>query len=135
MIEPVKMADFFVTFFSAASVVAFGALYALLFAYSRIKNVPRLMPLVYAAYAALFAAVITLATVANLFGGLFWVVVVMLMLAGYLVAPHAIWHLCVSTHAAAPYDRSSVDGGVQSSVSLDRSNPENLHQPCKEKTS
>lgn len=135
MIEPVKMADFFVTFFSAASVIVFGALYALLFAYSRIKDVPRLMPLAYMAYAALFAAVIVLANVANLFGGLFWVFVVMLMLVGYLLAPHAIWHLCVGTHAATPNDNLDVDDGVQSSFPLDRSNPENSHQPCKEKAS
>lgn len=135
MIEPVKMADFFVTFFSAASVIVFGALYALLFAYSRIKNVPRLMPLAYAAYAALFASVIVLATVAHLFGGLFWVLVVMLMLVGYLLAPHAIWHLCVSTHAVAAHDLSAVDDGVQPSLVLERSKPENFHQPCKEKTS
>ena len=32
MIEPVALADFFVTFFSAAMVIMSGALYALLFA-------------------------------------------------------------------------------------------------------
>lgn len=108
MIEPVKMADFFVAFCSAASVILFGALYALLFAYARIKNAPRLMPLAYAAYAVLFAAVIILATVANLFGNPFWVLVIMLMLLGYLAAPHAIWHLCVTTHATTQHDDSAV---------------------------
>lgn len=100
MIEPVKTADFLMAFCSAAAVILFGALYALLFAYSRIKNAPRLMPLAYAAYTALFVSVITLAVVANLFGSIFWVPVIMLMLIGYLFAPHAIWHLCVATHAA-----------------------------------
>ncbi|MFA6202733.1 MAG: hypothetical protein WC710_06030 [Gallionella sp.] len=98
MIEPVKMADFFISFFSAASVIVFGALYALLFAYSKIKCVPRVMPLAYLSYAALFASVMALATVAHLFGSLFWVTVVVLMLVGYMFAPHAIWHLCVGTH-------------------------------------
>lgn len=135
MIEPVKIADFFVTFFSAASVILFGALYALLFAYSRIKNVPRLMPLAYAAYAVLFAAVIVLASVANLFGSLFWVSVVTLMLVGYLVAPHAIWHLCVATHAATPRDDVTVNIGSQPSAALDRGITKTFHQPCKEKTS
>jgi len=134
MIEPVKIADFFVTFFSAATVIVFGALYALLFAYSRIKNVPRLMPLAYAAYAVLFAAVIVLANVAHLFGNLFWVCVVMLMLAGYLLAPHAIWHLCVGTHAAAS-DDAVVDNVHRSHPSLDCVKPEIFHQPCKEKIS
>ena len=123
MIEPVKMADFFVAFFSAASVILFGALYALLFAYSRMKHVPRLMALAYAAYAVLFVSVITLATVANLFGSYFWVSVIMLMLIGYLVAPHAIWQLCVSTHAENPHDDSTV-GRVISN---------NFQQPCEEK--
>jgi len=107
MIEPVKMADFFVAFFSAASVILFGALYALLFAYSRMKDVPRLMALAYAAYAVLFVSVIALATVANLFGSLFWMSVTMLMLIGYLIAPHAIWYLCVSTHAATQHADSA----------------------------
>lgn len=133
MIEPVKLADFFITFFSAASVILFGALYALLFAYSRIKNVPRLMPLAYAAYAVLFAAVIVLANVAHLFGSMFWVCIVILMLAGYLLAPHAIWHLCVGTHAAACHDAAAVDGGVQPIKTLDQSVSSTFHQPCKEK--
>ncbi len=126
MIEPVKMADFFITFFSAACVIVFGALYALLFAYSRIKNVPRVMPLAYAAYAVLFASVMVLASVAHLFGSLFWVCVVVLMLTGYMFAPHAIWHLCVGTHD---------DADAQPSTSLDGSHPETFHQPCKENAS
>ncbi|HEU0282403.1 MAG TPA: hypothetical protein VFQ99_01350 [Gallionella sp.] len=132
MIEPVKMADFFATFFSAAAVILFGALYALLFAYSRIRNLPRLMPLAYAAYAVLFASVAVLASVANLFSSLFWMSVVMLMLAGYLAAPHAIWHLCVNTHAATHNDGSN---GHQPSMPLDCINQETFQQPCKEKTS
>lgn len=134
MIEPVKIADFFIAFFSAAAVILCGALYALLFAYSRIRNMPRLMPLAYAAYAVLFASVLVLATVANLFGSLFWMSVVMLMLAGYLAAPHAVWHLCVNTHAATARDGSAVGDGTQPSISLDCSNPETFQRPCKEKT-
>ena len=129
MIEPVKMADFFISFFSAASVIVFGALYALLFAYSRIKNVPRMMPLAYASYAALFASVMVLATVAHLFGSLFWVGVVLLMLVGYMFAPHAIWHLCVSTHDDAPVNDSAQP------PSLDRNHPEPFQPSCKEKAS
>lgn len=98
MLEPVKLADFFIVFFSAASVIMFGATYALLFAWSRIRNRPRLMPLAYAAYVGLFASVIVLALAAHLFNNSFWSVIVLLMLVGYLVAPHAIWHLCVGTH-------------------------------------
>lgn len=98
MLEPVKLANFFTVFFSAASVILFGATYALLFAWSRIRSRPRLMPLAYGAYAGLFVSVIVLAQAANLFHNTFWSFIVLLMLAGYLVAPHAIWHLCVGTH-------------------------------------
>lgn len=132
MIEPVKLADFFATFFSAAAVILFGALYALLFAYSRIRKLPRLMPLAYAAYAVLFASVVVLASVANLFGSLFWVFVVMLMLAGYLAAPHAVWHLCVHTHAATHHGGSD---SHQPCTSLDGSDAETFQRPCREKAS
>jgi uncharacterized membrane protein len=99
MIEPVALKDFFLTFFSAAMVILAGALYALLFAYARVKQRPRLMPLAYVAYLGLVASVLVLATVAHLFATGFWTFIVALMLIGYLLAPHAIWHLCVGTHA------------------------------------
>jgi len=130
MIEPVKMADFFITFFSAASVIIFGALYALLFAYSRMKNVPRIMLLAYAAYAALFVSVMVLASVANLFGSPFWQFIVFLMLVGYLLAPRFIFQLCVATHED---DDTAVDNGVNSPKILDRSVSSTFHQPSKEK--
>ena len=98
MLEPVKLADFFTVFFSAASVILFGATYALLFAWSRIRSRPRLMPLAYAGYAGLAVSVLVLAQAAHLFHNTFWTFIVLLMLAGYLVAPHAIWRLCVGTH-------------------------------------
>jgi hypothetical protein len=98
MLEPVKLADFFTVFFSAASVILFGASYALLFAWSRVRNRPRLMPLAYAAYVGLAVSVVVLALAANLFNNGFWTFIVLLMLIGYLIAPHAIWHLCVGTH-------------------------------------
>jgi uncharacterized membrane protein len=99
MIEPVALKDFFLTFFSAAMVIMTGALYALLFAYARAKQRPRLMPFAYAAYLGLVASVLVLATVANLFASAFWALIVALMLVGYLLAPHAVWHLCIGTHA------------------------------------
>jgi len=133
MIEPVKLADFFITFFSAASVIIFGALYALLFAYSKIKNVPRLMLLAYAAYAVLFVSVMVLANVANLFGSLFWQFIVLLRLVGYLLAPRIIFQLCVATHESVADDDSAVDGGTHSPKNLDQSVSSTFHQPSKEK--
>ena len=114
MIEPVALQDFFLTFFSAAMVILTGALYALLFAYARVRQRPRLMPLAYLAYLGLVASVLVLAMVANLFATGFWTFIVVLMLIGYLLAPHAIWHLCVGTHAhdhpdqeSGPYQKQS----------------------------
>ncbi|HLP96999.1 MAG TPA: hypothetical protein VK149_01000 [Sideroxyarcus sp.] len=100
MIEPARLADFFTIFFSSAMVIVLGALYALLFAYSRIKAMPKLMPWAYSAYSGLFVSTLFLAQAANLFAQPLWTAVVMLMLAGYLWAPHGIWHLCVATHAS-----------------------------------
>lgn len=99
MVEPANLANFFTIFFTSAMVILLGAIYALLFAFSRVKNHPRLMPLAYLAYAGLFASVLFLAQAANLFKHPVWASIVILMLAGYLLAPHAIWHLCVCTHA------------------------------------
>ncbi|GAB1232296.1 hypothetical protein UT4_07620 [Ferrigenium sp. UT4] len=100
MIEPANLANFFTIFFSSAMVIMLGALYALLFAYSRIKAMPLLMPLAYVSYAGLFAFTLLLANAANLLASPLWATVVVFMLVGYLLAPHAIWHLCVGTHAA-----------------------------------
>jgi len=99
MIEPVALKDFFLTFFSAAMIIMTGALYALLFAYARVKHRPLLMPLAYLAYLGLVVSVLVLAYAANLFSSAFWIFIVLLMLVGYLLAPHAVWHLCVGTHA------------------------------------
>lgn len=98
MIEPVALANFFTVFFSAAMVIMTGALYALLFAFSRVKKMPRLMPFAYFVYAGLAISVLVLGDAANLFHSAFWTAVVGLMLVGYLLAPHAVWHLCVGTH-------------------------------------
>jgi uncharacterized membrane protein len=96
LIEPVELQNFFITFFSAAMVVILGAIYALLFALSRIHKLPRLMLLAYASYIGLFGSVWVLAYATNLNG--YWQFVVAAMLLGYLLAPHGIWHLCVGTH-------------------------------------
>ena len=99
MIEPANLANFFTIFFTSAMVIMLSAVYALLFAYSRIRHSPRLMPLAYAAYVGLFVSTLFLADAANLLKQPVWQAVVIFMLVGYLFAPHAIWHLCVGTHA------------------------------------
>ncbi len=96
MIEPVELQNFFIAFFSAAMVIVTGALYALLFAWSKVYRRGWVMPLAYGAYALLVTSVLVLARVMNLNG--FWWIVVMTMLVGYLLAPHGVWRLCVGTH-------------------------------------
>ncbi len=100
MIEPASLANFFTIFFTSAMVIMLGALYALLFAFSRLKGDARLMPLAYLSYAGLFVSTLFLADAANLLKHPVWAIIVVFMLVGYLLAPHAIWHLCVGTHAA-----------------------------------
>jgi len=99
MIEPASLANFFTIFFTSAMVIMLGALYALLFAFSRVKGDTRLMPLAYLSYAGLFISALFLADAANLLKHPVWAGIVVFMLVGYLLAPHAIWHLCVGTHA------------------------------------
>lgn len=108
MIDPVALPDFFIAFFSAAAVVVFGAGYAALFAWSRLTARPRLMPWAYGCYAVLAVAVFLLTEAAHLRGS--WTALTALMLAGYLLAPHAVWHLCSATHPAQ-HDGNS--NGVQ----------------------
>jgi len=97
MLEPVELKDFFIVFFSGAMVIMAGALYALLFAWSRLQSKPWLMLLAYGSYGILFVSVLTLGSAAHLNGFWWWLVVAMLV--GYLLAPHGIWKLCVGTHA------------------------------------
>ncbi|MCB1866034.1 MAG: hypothetical protein KDG50_11425 [Chromatiales bacterium] len=99
MIEPVALENFVITFFASAMVIVMGALYALLFAYARVHRVPRLMPFAYLSYAGLVGAVAVIGWTMHLSG--FWAAVVSVMLIGYLLAPHGIWHLCEGTHRHA----------------------------------
>jgi hypothetical protein len=85
---------------AGAMVVMFGAIYALLFAWARVHARPRLMIAGYGAYALLFLATVVLVRTLNLGGA--WQLVAAIMVIGYLLAPQAIWHLCVGTHAGHP---------------------------------
>ncbi len=95
-VEPVASQNIIIAAMAGALIVLFGAVYALFFAWSRIHDRPRLMIVAYGAYAVLFAATLVLVRTLNLEG--FWQVVAIVMVVGYLLAPQAIWHLCVGTH-------------------------------------
>jgi len=98
-VEPVKLSNFLLLFFSAACVILLGAAYAFLFALARIRKLPKLMPLAYAAYGGLCASVFGVAYAANLYRGGIWIALIVVMLIGYLVAPHAAFRLCRGMHA------------------------------------
>ncbi len=95
-VEPVAAGHIMIATMAGAMVILFGASYALLFAFSRIKSYPKLMIGAYLAYLLFAASVATMAYTLNLHG--FWYLIVAVMLIGYLLAPHGIWHLCVGTH-------------------------------------
>jgi len=115
MLQPVEMQDFFIVFFSSAMVIMAGALYALLFAWSRLQKKPLLMFFAYASYAVLFVSVLVLSYAAHLFG--FWWWLVLFMLIGYLLAPHGIWKLCEATHAVHGADMRQ-ETGVDTPVKI-----------------
>jgi len=96
MVEPVVAQHILIAAMAGAMVVLFGAFYAMLFAWSRIKKDSRFMIGAYFAYSifVVFTAIMTYTL--NLTG--FWYLIVAVMLIGYLLAPHGIWHLCVRTH-------------------------------------
>ncbi len=96
MVEPVIAQDIMIATMSGALIVLFGAIYALLYAWSKIQKNNKLMAASYLVFALFVAATVTLAKALNLDG--FWTVVVAVMIVGYFLAPRGIWHLCVGTH-------------------------------------
>ena len=100
MNEVLQAREIMLATLSGALVVLFGALYAMLFAFARLHH-KHLMPLAYAAYGLFAASALVLANALHMDG--FWLLVIVVMLVGYLLAPHGIWHLCVGTHADAAH--------------------------------
>lgn len=98
MIDPVATQHIMVAAIAGALIILFGAIYALLFALSRLRGRPGLMILAYAAYLVLLGAVGVLVSTLNMSG--FWQLVAAVMVVGYFVAPRLIWHLCAGTHVS-----------------------------------
>ena len=96
MFEPVELNDILISAIAGALVVLFGALYALAFAFGRLNDSKGLTGLAYGFFALLAIAALILADALRLTG--FWQLVTAVILAGYLLAPHAIWKLCAGTH-------------------------------------
>ena len=109
MIEPVFSHSILTAAIAGAAIVLSGCLYAGLFAYARLGNRQDMMIGAYVAYSILIIAVLVLAKVLNLNG--YWSGILIIMLAGYLAGPHAIWKLCVSTHKnESPIDTNTFSG-------------------------
>ena len=87
---------------SGAMIVITGGLYALLFALGRLRNSRELGYCAYVAYAILVVFSLSLLHALRLEGA--WTVLVIIMLAGYFLAPKAIWHLCAGTHGERATD-------------------------------
>lgn len=104
MTEPLGLQDLFFGAMSGASIVLAGALYALFFALGRLHGSRALELASLVSYAVLVAATWVLIKSLHLQG--FWVFVTAVMLAGYFLAPRAIWHLCVGTHAGEEHEHS-----------------------------
>jgi ABC-type glycerol-3-phosphate transport system permease component len=107
MFEPVEINDILISVMAGALVVMFGALYALAFAIGRLHGSRIIVRLAYLFFAMLVVSALTLAATLHLTG--IWQIVTAVILAGYLLAPHAIWKLCVGTHPDRPVGRPAND--------------------------
>ena len=113
MIEPVAAQHIMIAVIAGASTILTGALYAGLFAWGKLRRRPAILGFAYLAYAALVGCVLVLAYTLNLTGP--WAALVVTLLAGYLLAPHGIWHLCVGTHSQErepPGERAGEQAGT-----------------------
>lgn len=104
MIDPVATQHILAAAAAGALIIMFGALYALLFAQSRLRSRPRLMSGAYVAYLALVICVAVLVWTLNLTG--FWQGVAAVMVVGYFIAPRLIWNLCAGTHGPEAHHES-----------------------------
>ena len=85
---------------SGALIVVSGACYALLFAFGKLRRSSVLLSGAYLSYGALIIFSLLLLHALDLEG--LWTGVVIVMLAGYFLAPKGVWHLCVGTHGRSP---------------------------------
>ncbi|MGD8830972.1 MAG: hypothetical protein PVF57_10240 [Pseudomonadales bacterium] len=108
MIDPVDVRQIALAAIIAGSVIFFGAAYAVFYALGRLTRRRPFLVYAHAFYAALVLATIGLAGVLHLSG--IWLLLVVLLLAGYLVAPRFIWRLSTEVHSLAEQDpEPSVD--------------------------
>ncbi len=95
-VDPVGLNDILIAVMAGALVVLFGALYAGALAFGRLYGKAGLVLVAYGFFALLAACVFVLSSALHLTGG--WEMLVVLLLGGYLIAPHLIWRLSLATH-------------------------------------
>jgi uncharacterized membrane protein YfcA len=93
---PMSATNLLLSTASGALIVISGGLYALLLALGRLRRSRAMRLGAAAAYAAMAGFVFLLAAQLSLYRA--WYLVVLVVLAGYLLAPKAIWHLTEATH-------------------------------------
>lgn len=96
MIDPVDVQRIVLATLAAGAAVLFGACYAIFLALSRLRDLSVLRQLSNLSYLALAVSVLALAWYLQLTGG--WLALVVILLAGYYLAPRFIWRLSVATH-------------------------------------
>lgn len=96
LIEPVALENFLVTFISAGLVIVAATGYAVCYALSQSRPHAYLRLIAYLCYAVLLTSLWVLSRSANFSDS--WLLLSLLMAAGYFFAPIGIWHLCTRTH-------------------------------------
>ena len=115
MTEPVLASNIMLATMAGAMMILFGAFYAFFFAWSRLKNNTSYATLAYLSYGIFAVFTVVLVQVLHLSG--YWRILVALILLGYLLAPHGIWHLCVGTHPHEEEMAASSTPGKSSGLS------------------
>ena len=100
MVDPVDIHRIAGAALLGGAIILFGAGYAILHALSRLSASPLLAGFSLVCYAALAACVAGLAVLLHLWG--LWLVMVVLMLVGYFLAPRFIWRLSEQVHEHDP---------------------------------
>lgn len=96
MIEPVALADFFMSFFTAALMILTAVVYVSLYAWAEVKHKPLVKYASWFVYAMLIGCVLLFSRIMHLHG--YWQILSVLMALGYWWMPRLILRLCVATH-------------------------------------
>ncbi len=94
--QPVDIHLIAVAAMAAGGIIFFGVLYAIFYALGRLGSNRRFVRLAYAGYFGLLSCTWLLAQSLQLSG--IWLVLVVCLLIGYLIAPPLVWRLSVAIH-------------------------------------